>query len=92
VKEIAKLALISGGLKKPAESQIEILSIIITKYVDQQLKGLKKYDVAINPLDDYDWLDMKLEEQIDGAVYSICETLKTKKIRDDLMGGANEKE
>lgn len=76
MKEAARAALIKGGIQDPSESQVEILGIIITKYVEQQLKGLAKYGVPINPLDQYDWLDMKAEEDIDGAVYSISQTIQ----------------
>jgi hypothetical protein len=78
MKEMAKAALIKGGIKDPSESQVEILGVMITKYVEQQLKGLEKYGVPINPLDKYDWMDMKLDEDVDGAVYQISQTIQRK--------------
>jgi hypothetical protein len=76
MKEISKAALIKGGVQDPSESQVEILAVMITKYVEQQLKGLAKYGVPINPLDKYDWMDMKLDEDVDGAVYQISQTIQ----------------
>lgn len=88
LKYAARLALSAGGIQDPSESQVEILVKIIELYVLQQVKGLEKYDQPIQPLDDYDWLEMKLEEQLDGAVYQMCELIKTKAERNVIKYGA----
>lgn len=40
---------------------------------DQEQKGIKKYGKPLNPLDNYNWLEMCLEEQVDGAAYIVAE-------------------
>lgn len=76
MKELAKAALIQGGVQDPSDDQIVILSTLMVRYVQQQVKGLEKYNIPINPMSDHDWLEMKLEEHIDGSVYTICENIQ----------------
>lgn len=44
----------------------------------QENKGIEKYGQPLNPLDTYDWLEMALEEQVDGTKYLIAEMEKRK--------------
>lgn len=46
--------------------------------VEQERKGILKYGQPLNPLDDYCWLSMALEEQVDGTKYLIAEMEKRK--------------
>lgn len=52
----------------------------------QEIKGIEKYRQPLDPLDNYDWLEMALEEQVDGTKYLVAEMEKRKdvigKIRD----------
>lgn len=82
IRQAAKMALMAGGIDSPAESEIKILTKIMVVFIKQQLKGHEKYPTAVDPLDHYDWMEMKLEEQIDGSVYGICELIKTQHHRD----------
>ncbi|WP_158681501.1 hypothetical protein [Microbulbifer pacificus] len=43
---------------------------------EQEMKGIKKYGKALDPLDDYDWLTMAAEEQVDGYKYLLAEMKK----------------
>ena len=43
---------------------------------EQENKGIKKYGKALEPLDDYDWLTMAAEEQVDGYKYLLAEMKK----------------
>ena len=43
---------------------------------EQEEKGMKKYGQPLNPLDDYDWLDMARQEQVDGYKYLEAEIVK----------------
>jgi hypothetical protein len=81
---LAYKALVTGGIPSPSLPQIEILAKIIEKYVEQQLKGLAKYQKAIDPTDPYDWLEMAMEEQIDLTVYQICELQRIQGKREQL--------
>lgn len=44
----------------------------------QERKGIQKYGQPLNPLDDYDWLEMAIEEQTDGFKYLVAEQEKRK--------------
>ena len=44
----------------------------------QEGKGIIKYGKPLDPLDNYDWLDMAAEEQVDGYKYLIAEMEKRK--------------
>lgn len=44
----------------------------------QEMKGIRKYGKALNPMDNYDWLQMALEEQVDGTKYLVAEMEKRK--------------
>ena len=50
----------------------------------QEMKGIKKYGQPLNPLDDYDWLGMALEEQVDGTKYLVAEMEKRKFIVNEI--------
>jgi len=43
---------------------------------NQENKGIKKYGKLLNPLDNYDWLQMAKEEQVDGFKYLEAEIVK----------------
>jgi len=42
----------------------------------QEDKGIEKYGQPLDPLDDYDWLEMAIEEQVDGFKYLHAEQIK----------------
>src|SRR5690625_3510924 len=44
----------------------------------QERKGIQKYGQPLNPLDNYCWLDMAMEEQTDGFKYLVAEQEKRK--------------
>lgn len=51
---------------------------------EQENKGIKKYGKALDPLDDYDWLTMAAEEQVDGYKYLLAEMEKRKYIASEI--------
>lgn len=51
----------------------------------QAMKGLDKYGQLLDPLDArYDWLEMTIEEQVDGLEYLVAEQTKRKHITDQI--------
>ena len=56
----------------------------------QECKGIEKYGKPLDPLDNYNWLKMAAEEQVDGYKYLVAEMEKRKfvvnKIRNLLEG------
>lgn len=46
----------------------------------QEMKGIRKYGKALDPIDNYDWLQMALEEQVDGTKYLVAEIEKRKHV------------
>lgn len=51
----------------------------------QEDKGIKKYGQPLDPLDKhYDWLEMAIEEQVDGFKYLYAEQVKRKHIIDEI--------
>lgn len=46
----------------------------------QEMKGIRKYGKALDPMDNYDWLQMALEEQVDGTKYLVAEIEKRKHV------------
>lgn len=44
----------------------------------QERKGILKYGKPLDPLDNYNWLEMAAEEQVDGYKYLIAEMEKRK--------------
>lgn len=56
----------------------------------QEDKGINKYGQSLNPLDNYCWLDMALQEQVDGVKYLIAEQEKRKFIADKIWRLVNE--
>lgn len=44
----------------------------------QEEKGIKKYGKPLDPMDDYDWLDMATEELVDAFKYLEAEKVKRK--------------
>lgn len=51
---------------------------------EQEKKGMEKYGQPLNPLDNYDWLNMCLEEQTDGFKYLAAEKVKRDFIVDKI--------
>lgn len=59
------------------KEHLENTKIAINEVADsQEDKGIKKYGKPLNPLDNYDWLDMEFEELIDAAKYNRAEKAK----------------
>lgn len=52
--------------------------------IDQEYKGLEKYGQALNPLDDYCWLEMAQEEAVDLYKYLEAEKEKRKFVVDKI--------
>lgn len=51
----------------------------------QEDKGIEKYGQPLDPLDNrYDWLEMAIEEQVDGFKYLHAEQVKRKHITDQI--------
>ena len=44
----------------------------------QERKGIEKYGQPLRALDGFDWLQMALEEQVDGTKYLVAEMEKRK--------------
>ena len=44
----------------------------------QERKGILKYGKPLEPMDDYDWLDMEAEELVDAFKYNRAEKAKRK--------------
>lgn len=67
---------------------MEHLKNTVYKFFDvaksQEEKGIKKYGQALDPLDDYDWLEMAVEEQVDGFKYLHAEQVKRKHIANEI--------
>lgn len=42
----------------------------------QEEKGIEKYGQPLNPFDRYDWIEMALEECVDGFKYLLAEKVK----------------
>lgn len=51
----------------------------------QDEKGLKKYGKPINPLDDYNWNDMAIEELVDSIKYVVANKKKTELTIDKVV-------
>lgn len=58
----------------------------------QEEKGIKKYGQALNPLDDYDWLEMAKEELVDAYKYLHAEHVKRKHIVAEIKKLTDDKE
>jgi hypothetical protein len=43
---------------------------------EQELKGIEKYGKPLDPIDNYDWIEMAKQEQVDGFKYLIAEQKK----------------
>ena len=52
----------------------------------QEEKGIQKYGKPLNPLDNYDWLEMAKEEQVDGFKYLEAEKVKRNYIAQEIRG------
>ena len=50
----------------------------------QAKKGLVKYGQTLNPLDDYCWLDMELEELVDAVQYNRAQKDKQSFVLDKI--------
>ncbi|TFJ92161.1 hypothetical protein [Lentibacillus salicampi] len=50
----------------------------------QERKGIMKYGQPLDPLDNYDWLEMAQEEQTDGYKYLVAEQEKRKFIANKI--------
>jgi hypothetical protein len=55
------------------------------KAISQEAKGIVKYGVPLNPMDDYDWLNMADDELIDGYKYFVAERTKRDTVLKDVM-------
>lgn len=70
-------------IKEKEEVDSEFLEFVNSSFkkaaTGQELKGISKYGVPLNPMSDYDWLNMAEEEQIDGYKYLVAEREKRDK-------------
>ncbi|MBN6205562.1 hypothetical protein JYK21_03780 [Ralstonia pickettii] len=63
------------------KKHLEDTKIAFSEVADsQEDKGIEKYGKPLNPLDNYDWLDMEFEELIDAAKYNRAEKIKRQHI------------
>lgn len=46
----------------------------------QENKGIEKYGQPLEPMDNYDWLEMAEQEQVDGYKYLVAEQVKRQKV------------
>lgn len=55
---------------------LQFISTILARFVtvsfSQEEKGIRKYGKELDPLDNYDWLQMAEEELVDGFKYLQC--------------------
>ena len=58
----------------------------------QEQKGIEKYGQPLDPLDNYCWLTMAIEEQVDGFQYLVAEMKKRKFVVDKIRKAINYKE
>lgn len=52
--------------------------------ISQEEKGIEKYGKPLNPIDNYDWLDMADEEAVDLYKYLHAEKVKRKFIANQI--------
>lgn len=65
------------GIKDHEPKHLKEVKRIFEDVADfQEIKGMNKYGKPLDPLDNYDWLKMALEEQVDGTKYLIAEMKK----------------
>lgn len=77
IKEAVKAFYENSHLEKVKEKFEETAN-------QQELKGIEKYGQLLDPLDNYDWLKMAAEEQVDGFKYLVAEMEKRKFIVNKL--------
>lgn len=74
----------------------EHVQLSIEDYINtihsQAEKGLEKYGQGLDPLDNFDWLDMASEELIDGHQYIVAEKRKREFICSKIRGLLNYKD
>lgn len=63
------MALLKALAKIKAPFTEKFLLRVIEKSVSQDEFGLKKYNQYLNPMDNYDWLNMAFEEYVDLGKY-----------------------
>src|SRR5690606_19056662 len=65
--------------KEDNMEHLDLVKEVFGRVADnQEDKGIAKYGKPLDPLDDYDWLQMALEESVDGTKYLIAEMEKRK--------------
>ncbi|WP_373894433.1 hypothetical protein [Virgibacillus sp. CBA3643] len=74
----------------------EHLNKVINKFEEtaryQESKGILKYGNPLDSLDNYDWLEMAEQEQVDGYKYLVAEMEKRKFIATKIRKLLNYKE
>ena len=61
-------------MRTPTELHIDVMLI---EYLEQRReRGRKKYGKGLDHNDNYDWLEMAIEEQLDALQYLLAEKLK----------------
>lgn len=69
-------------VNKKGSYELEHLQNTIVSFTEtakkQEDKGIAKYGKPLDPLDNYDWLKMAKEEQVDGYKYLEAEIAKRK--------------
>jgi len=73
-----------SNLKIGDENFIKSVIEFINVASHQESKGMEKYGQGLDPLDDYDWLSMAVEEQVDGYKYLHAEMIKRAHIVNEI--------
>jgi len=80
----------------PKQTEKDHVQISIEDYIStiqkQAEKGTEKYGQPMDPLDNYDWLDMASEELIDGHQYIVAEKRKRAFVCNKIRGLLNYKD
>lgn len=71
----------------------DFLKLVTGKFAEgankQEVKGIEKYGVPLNPMDNYDWLNMAEEELIDGYKYLVAERTRRDAILKEIVEDIN---
>ena len=79
------MALLKALAKIKAPFTEKFLLRVIEKAVSQDEFGLKKYNQYLNPMDNYDWLNMAFEEYVDLGKYIEAERYRRDVILSNVL-------
>ena len=58
---------------------------------EQERKGIEKYGKPLEPMNNYDWLKMCVQEQVDGFKYLVAEQEKRRFVADKIQAIVNDR-